>query len=126
MAQYRIIRNATTGEVVLPRAEWRAGVWGHFAGLMLRRHLPETDGLLFVYRRESVIDTAIHMMFMYFAIATVWLDKNGVVVDQVLAKPWRLSYVPHKPAQYFIEANPSLLTRVHIGDRLAFDEPASL
>ncbi len=67
------------------------------------------------------MDTSIHMLFMFFAIATVWLDKNGVVVDKVLAKPWRLAYAPHKPAQYFIEARPSLLDRVQIGDRLSFD-----
>lgn len=109
---------------MLARAAWCASFWGHFKGLMLRRHLPDDEGLLFVYGGESVLQTSIHMLFMLFPIATVWLDKNGVVVDKVLAKPWRLSYAPHKPAQYFIEARPGLLDRVAIGDRLSFNEKA--
>jgi len=124
MTQYRIIRNMTSGAVVLPRAEWTARFWGHLKGLMLRRNLSDDDGLLCAYGRESVLETAIHMLFMLYPIATIWLDKNGVVVDKVLAKPWRLSYAPHKPAQYFIEARPLILDRVSIGDQLAFDEQA--
>ena len=124
MKHLRIIRNATTGAVVLPRAEWCASFWGHFKGLMLRRNLSDDDGLLFVYGRESKADTSIHMLFMLYPIATIWLDKDSVVVDKVLAKPWRLAYVPHAPAQYFIEARPLILDRVQIGDKLRFDEEA--
>ncbi|MHB8625398.1 MAG: DUF192 domain-containing protein [Aggregatilineales bacterium] len=124
MKHYRVVRNTRTGEIVLPRAEWRANYWGHLTGLMFRRHLPDDEGLLFAYGRESVLETAIHMLFMFFPIATVWLDKNGVVVDKTLAKPWRLSYAPRKPAQFFIEARPLVLDRVAIGDPLRFDESA--
>ncbi len=124
MSQFRLIRNETHGTVVLAHAEWTARFWGHFKGLMLRRRLADDDGLLFAYGRESKLDTAIHMLFMLFPIATIWLDKNGVVVDKVLAKPWRLSYIPRQPAQYFIEARPLILDRVEIGDKLTFDESA--
>ncbi len=91
---------------------------------MLRRDLPEDEGLLFIYGRESRVDTSIHMLFMFFPIATVWLDSNGRVVDKVLAKPWRPAYASRKPAQYFIEARPSLLDRVQIDDRLQWDVPS--
>jgi uncharacterized membrane protein (UPF0127 family) len=59
---------------------------------------------------------------MFFSIAVIWLDKSGVVVDKKLAKPWRLSYASQAPAQYYIEARPSLLERVEIGMKLRFDE----
>ncbi len=91
---------------------------------MLRRNLPDDEGLLFVYGRESKADTSIHMLFMLYSIATIWMDKDGVVVDKVLAKPWRPAYVPRKPAQYFIEARPLILDRVQVGDKLRFDDPA--
>lgn len=126
MAHYRTIRNAATGAVVLPHAQLRTNFFGHSRGLMFYTSLRETDGLLFVYGTESTLLTAIGMLFMFFPIAVVWLDKDGVVVDKVLAKLWRLSYTPRKPARYFIEARPSLLDRVQIGDRLVFDQPASL
>lgn len=61
---------------------------------------------------------------MRFSIAVVWLDSTGKVVDKTLAKPWRPAYAPSVPAQYFIEANPSLLDRVVIGDVLNFEEQA--
>jgi uncharacterized membrane protein (UPF0127 family) len=121
MSQFRVLRNAQTGAVVLPRAKWCQSYWCHFRGLMLRTSLPEDEGILFVYGRESRMDTSIHMFFCFFSIATVWLDKNGVVVDKVLAKPWRPFYASSKPAQYFVEARPSLLDRVQIGERLAWD-----
>jgi uncharacterized membrane protein (UPF0127 family) len=52
------------------------------------------------------------------------MDQEGRVVDAKLAKPWRPWYASRKPARFFIEARPSLLDRVKIGDRLQFDEKA--
>ena len=61
---------------------------------------------------------------VFFAIAAVWLDNEGRVVDARIARPWRPYYAPSKPARYLIEARPSLLERVKVGDQLAFDEAA--
>jgi len=121
MTQYRVLKNADTGAVLLNRARWCQNFWSHFRGLMFRRDLPEDEGLLFVYGRESRTETSIHMLFCYFPIATVWLNSGGVVVDKVLAKPWRPAYASHVPAQYFIEARPSLLDRVQVGDHVIWE-----
>jgi uncharacterized membrane protein (UPF0127 family) len=122
MADWRVIRNAATGQAVLERAQWCQNFWCHFRGLMLRRDLPEGEGLLFAFGRENKSDASIHMFFVFFAIAAVWLDNDGRVVDAKLARPWRPYYVPAKPARYLIEARPSLLERVEVGQQLAFDE----
>ena len=122
MSEWHSIKNAQTNEVVLARAKWCESYWCHFKGLQLVRNLPEDQGLLFVTGNESRAGTAIHMFFMFINIAVVWLDKDGVVVDKVFAKPWRPAYAPKAPAMYYIEANPSLLERVEIGDKLSFDE----
>ena len=124
MSEWRILRNADTDEIVLARARWCESFWCKFRGLQLVPRLDDDEGLLFVETSESRAATAIHMFFMRFSIAVVWLDKSGVVVDKRLAKPWRAAYTPSAPAQYFVEANPSLLERVQIGDRLRFDEAA--
>lgn len=121
----RIIRNQTTGQVVLRRARWCASAWCHFKGLQFVRHLPEDEGLLFVRGSESVAATTIHMFFMFFDIGVVWLDSRGVVVDKKYAKVWRPAYAPRAKAQYYLEANPSLLEKVSIGDILRFDEAVS-
>ena len=122
--QWRSIRNADTGEVVLARARWCSSYWCHLRGLQFVTNLPENEGLLFVTPYEGRVHTAIHMFFMFFSIAVVWLDSAGVVVDKKLAKPWRPSYTAYTPAQYYIEARPSLLDRVQIGDKLQFDQAA--
>ena len=124
MSEWRILRNADTDEIILARVRWCASFWCKYRGLQLVPRLPEDEGLLFVEEREGRASTAIHMFFMRFSIAVVWLDSSGKVVDKRLAKPWRPAYTPQAPAQYYVEANPSLLDRVQIGDRLRFDEAA--
>lgn len=122
MTDYRVLRNANTDEVVLPRVRWCASYWCHLRGLQFRRGLPQDEGLLFVTRGESVVNTSIHMLNMFFSIGVVWLDAQGAVVDKKLAKPWRPAYAPAKPAQYYLEANVDVLGRVQVGDVLQFDE----
>lgn len=120
MSDYRRIVNETQNSVVLERAKWCISFWCRFRGLQFVTSLPENQGLLFVSDHDSKSDTAIHMLFMFMSIGVIWVDSEGIVVDKKLAKPWRLAYVPAKPAKYFIEANTSILERVSIGDKLTF------
>ena len=116
----KVIKNQR-GEVILARAYWCASFWCHFRGLMLRSHLDPDEGLLFVNKHASIVNTTIHMLFMLMPIAVIWLDSEKRVVDAKYAKPWRLAYAPAKAAQYFIEAHPGLLDRVQVGDVLSFE-----
>jgi uncharacterized membrane protein (UPF0127 family) len=122
MSEWRTIRNASTDEIILARVKWCSSFWCRFRGLQFVRHLADDTGLLFVNAAESRSGTTIHMFFMFFSIGVVWINKQGQVVDTCLAKPWRPAYAPRVPAQYFIEARPSILDRVRVGDVLCFDE----
>jgi uncharacterized membrane protein (UPF0127 family) len=88
---------------------------------MFRGRLEPGEGLLMVERKASRSATAIHMLFMAFPIAVVWMDEAFRVVDKALAKPWRLAYVPAQAACYTLEAEPGLLDHVQIGDKLIFE-----
>lgn len=125
MANWRTIRNADTGAVVLAKARLCETFWSHFKGLQLAPPLPDDRGLLFVTKRDNRTETAIHMFFMRFPIGVIWVNSAGEVVDTCLAKPWRPYYAPKHPAQYFIEANTSILERVRVGDHLRWDEQVS-
>ena len=107
--------------VLLEHVKWCDSFGGKLLGLMFRKSLAESEGLLMVEPRASKINTSIHMLFMNFAIATIWLDEDLQVVDKVMAKPWRLAYVPAKPAMYTLETLPEILDKVEIGDKLAFE-----
>ena len=117
-----MITNLTTGEAIARRIVRCDTFWKRGRGLMLRsrRALAEDQVYLFVERRESVAQTAIHMFLVFCPIAVVWLDHEKRVVDKKLARPFRPYYAPNRPAQYYIEGHPSLLGRVSIGDQLEF------
>jgi len=114
--------NETRDELLLERVRRCASFFCRLRGLTFRRVLGDDEGLLLVGSRESRYDTAIHMFFVFFPIAVVWLDKSGAVVDTTLARPFRPLYVPGAPARDVLEGAPSLLERVRIGDRLRFGE----
>lgn len=93
-----------------------------FLGLMWQESISPDQGLLLVEDRESRINTAIHMLFMRFDIAAIWINKSLQVVDHVIAKRWRISYIPHSPAKYILETHPSRINDFSIGDQLHFDD----
>lgn len=93
--------------------------FSRFRGLMFRRELAEREGLLLVESSESRVNSSIHMLFMNFDIAVVWLNTQLQVVDVQLCKRWRPSYIPAKPAQFTLETRVEYLPEFHIGDQLA-------
>ncbi len=115
-------RNKTQGKQLLGRVRYCASFLCRLRGLTLRRTLNDDEGLLLVGNRESRTDTAIHMFFVFFPIAAIWLDSNGRVVDAQLARPFRPLYVPRAPARDVLEGPPALLEQVRIGDTLHFEE----
>lgn len=92
-------------------------------GLMFRRPLKEDEGLLFVFPRPGRWKTAIHMFFVFFPIAAVWLDEAGRIVHAVEAHPFRI-YVPPAPARYLIEGPPGLLAHARVGEVWTWREEA--
>jgi uncharacterized membrane protein (UPF0127 family) len=125
MSQWRILRDQKSGEIVLARVRLCQSFWCHFRGLQLVPRLPDDEGLLFITDHEGRAHTAIHMFFMLFSIAVIWLDAQGRVVDKCLAKPWRPAYAPKAAAQYYLEANTFVYDKVNVGDVLRFDENAA-
>jgi uncharacterized membrane protein (UPF0127 family) len=89
---------------------------------MFRRRLAPGEALLLVEPRDSRVATAIHMLFVPFPIAVVWISGSGRVVDKTLARPWRPLYVPRAPARYILETDPAFLERVTLGDELLFED----
>ncbi len=89
-------------------------------GLMFTKSLPEHHGLLLVQGSDSRINSSIHMMFMWMDLAVIWVNNELEVVDAVLARRWKLAYLPKQPARYVLEANVAKLGDFNIGDRVNF------
>lgn len=115
-----MLTNLTTGQTIAQQIVRCDTFLRRGRGLMFRRALPEQAVYLFVEGRESVAQAAIHMFFVFFPIAVVWLDRERRVVDKTLARPFRPYYAPKSPAQFYVEGHPSLLDQVSLGDQLEF------
>ncbi len=115
-----IAYNGSRGEVLVPRVRRCASFLCRLRGLTFRRRLPSDEGILLVGQRTGRWETSIHMFFVFFPIAVLWLDAEGRVVDKRLARPFRPIYLPRTPARDVLEASPDVLDRVAQGDRIQF------
>jgi uncharacterized membrane protein (UPF0127 family) len=115
-----IAENETQGVTLVQRVRRADTALARGRGLTFRRRLGAEEGLWFVGRRESRIDAAITMLFVFFPIGVMWLDRQNQVVDKVVARPFRLSYVPQAAAVEWLECQPAVLDQVEIGDRIRF------
>jgi uncharacterized membrane protein (UPF0127 family) len=111
-----------TGRPLLSQVRWCASFISRLRGLMFRSRIEPGEAIVLVEGRDSRAAVTIHMFFVPFTIATVWIDSAGHVVDKVAAKPWRPYYAPRAPARYILETHPEFLDRVSIGDELVFDD----
>jgi len=89
---------------------------------MFRPPLELGDGLVFVGKSESRMDSAIHMLFMRMDITVVWLNSRLEIIDLRLARRWRPAYVPQKPAMYILELSSERFFDFTIGNRLQLEK----
>jgi len=89
-------------------------------GLTFRSDLAREEGLLLVGKRDSRLDSSIHMLFVSFSLAIVWINSEMKVVDKVLAQSWRPAYFSKQPARYVLEIHPERWGDFEIGDRVQF------
>ena len=91
-------------------------------GFTLRPRLAPDEGLVLVGKRDSRLDSSIHMFFVSFDLAVVWINSNMQVVDKVLAKSWKPAYFSKQPARYVLEVHPDRWNEFQIGDRVQFKD----
>lgn len=91
-------------------------------GLIFRAELAPTSGLLLVQKRDSRLDSSIHMLAVNFDLAVIWINSSMRVVDKTLAKSWHLAYAPKEAAQYILEIHPDRLDEFQIGNKVQFED----
>jgi uncharacterized membrane protein (UPF0127 family) len=78
------------------------------------------EALVLVENRDSIASSSIHMFFVFFPIAAIWVNRHGKVTHKQLAVPWQPFCASPEPARYVIEAAPELLDRVSVGEHFDF------
>jgi uncharacterized membrane protein (UPF0127 family) len=89
-------------------------------GLTFRSQLARDEGLLLVGKRDSRLDSSIHMLFVPFDLSVVWINSAMQVVDKILAKSWRPAYFSREPAKYVLEIHPERWGDFETGDGVEF------
>jgi uncharacterized membrane protein (UPF0127 family) len=83
---------------------------------MLRPAMPKGAGLVIANPSDSRLDSAIHMFFMNFDIAAVWVNSQNTVVDVQLARRWHPFYIPQAAGRFVLELHPDQLAHFKIGN----------
>ena len=89
-------------------------------GFTLRPSLARDEGLVLVGSRDSRLESSIHMLFVSFDLAVIWINSQMQIVDRVLAKSWRPAYFSKQPAKYVLEVHPARWDEFQIGDTVHF------
>ena len=100
-----ILRNRSNQNAPALRVVYCESFICRLKGLMFTPSISTEVGLLLVEETESRINSAIHMFFMQYDIAVVWLDKDFRVVDVKIARKWQPYYAPAAPARFTLETN---------------------
>ena len=91
-------------------------------GFTFRAGFAPQEGLLLVGKRDSRLDSSIHMLFVSFDLSVVWINSGMQVVDKVLARSWRPAYFSRQPARYVLEIHPERWGDFEIGDGVEFKD----
>ena len=91
-------------------------------GFTLRSRLARDEGLVLVGRKDSRIDSSIHMFFVSFDLAVIWVNSEMQVVDKVLARSWKPAYFSKRPARFVLEVHPDRWDDFQVGDKVQFKD----
>ena len=123
MQKFITIENKTRQiKTTLPRIKFCDTFLTQLRGFTLRPRLLRDEGLLLVGKRDSRLDSSIHMLFVAFDLAVFWINSDMKIVDKVIAKTWRPAYFSKEPAKYVLEIHPERWGDYEIGDTVQFKD----
>jgi uncharacterized membrane protein (UPF0127 family) len=120
MTKYISIVNNNRGMDGTLRTKYCDTFLTQLRGFTFRSDLLRDEGLVLVGTRDSRLDSSIHMFFVSFDLAVIWINSQMQVVDKVLARSWRPAYFSKQPAKYVLEIHPDRWDDFQIGDTVQF------
>ena len=122
MAKHVEVTNIDRPNKSVPRVKYCDTFLTQLRGLTFRSRLAHDEGLILAGTRDSRLDSSIHMLFVRFELAVLWIDSDMKVVDKVIARPWRPAYFSKHPAKYVLEIHPDRWDEYKIGDTVIFND----
>ncbi|MBW2976409.1 DUF192 domain-containing protein [Candidatus Woesearchaeota archaeon] len=110
------VENTTKKTLIAKNAKICRGIVSKSLGLMFSKPRP----LIFIFKKEKIVP--LHMLFVFYPIDVLFLDKNKKVVEvKESFKPFKF-YTPKNKALYIIELPKGAIknSKTKIGDKISF------
>ena len=122
MTKHILIENLSRGTDAPLRVKFCDTFLTQLRGFTFRSHLRLDEGLVLVGKRDSRLESSIHMFFVSFDLSVLWVNSDMLIVDKVLARSGRPAYFSKQPAKYVLELHPERWDEFQIGDRVQFKD----
>jgi len=90
-------------KVLMKNVKLAQNSWERTKGLMFEEKKKFNYALVFNFPVESRIGCSLHMLFVFFPIDVLFLNKNQLIVDKATLSPFIPNYTPKKAAKFVIE-----------------------
>ena len=107
-------------KLIIKKVKHAKTAWQRTKGLMFEDKKKFDYALVFEFPRESKIGTSLHMIFVFFPIDVLFLDKDKKVVDKVTLPPFQPNYTPKKAAKYVVEMPEGKAKKVRAGSTITW------
>jgi len=114
-----MLYNRTKKRKLIEKTRFATTPWSRLKGLMFENPASFNYALIFNLPSEGRASASIHMLFVFFPIDAVFLNKEKRVVDIARnLKPFTPGYAPKKPAKFLIELPAGKAKAIALGDEL--------
>jgi len=105
-------------KIVIKKVRFASTQWERTKGLMFEDEKNFNYALVFEFPNESRVGCSLHMLFVFFPIDVLFLNKEKKVVDKTTLTPFILNYTPKKPAKYVIEMPKGKGKNIKLGQKI--------
>jgi uncharacterized membrane protein (UPF0127 family) len=115
-----MIRNVSSNKILAKETKLCDSILSKAKGLMFSKRIKD-KGLVFVFKKDE--RWSLHMLFVFFPIDVLWLNKDCRIVDMKESfAPFSVLAVPKEKARFVIElpANTIKNSDTIIGDKVSF------
>lgn len=115
----KIINN---GKLIADKIKFYDDIFSKTKGLMFSKPLKKREALILVANKEGILNTTIHMFFVFFPVDVVWLNSKKEVIDiRYNVKMFTPFIKPRKPARYVLELSRGIGNFFKIGDKVKIE-----
>ncbi|MFW6285823.1 MAG: DUF192 domain-containing protein [Nanoarchaeota archaeon] len=107
-------------KIILNDMKYAKNIFSISRGLMFASKKKIEKGMCLVLplRRDKKFSSSVTMLFVFYPLEILFVNGNYKVVDKIILKPFKFSYIPKQHCKYIIESKPNTFNNIKIGDKI--------